>query len=38
MASLLDKVTDAVRSGTVGKEVKRSAQWFLDKITGLKGT
>ena len=38
MASLLDKVSDAVRTGTVGKEVKRSAQWFRDKITGLKGT
>ena len=38
MASLLDKVQDAVRTGTVGKEVKRSAQWFQDKIKGLKGT
>ena len=38
MASLLDKVSDAIRTGTVGKEVKRSAQWFRDKITGLKGT
>ena len=36
--SLLSKVSDAVRSGTVGKEVKRSAQWFQDKIKGLKGT
>ena len=35
--SLLDKVTSAIRSGTVGKEVKRSAQWFQDKIKGLKG-
>ena len=35
--SLLSKVSDAVRSGTVGKEVKRSAQWFQDKIKGLKG-
>ena len=35
--SLLDKVTGAIRSGTVGKEVKRSAQWFQDKIKGLKG-
>ena len=38
MASLLDKVQDAVRTGTVGAEVKRSAQWFQDKIKGLKGT
>ena len=38
MASLLDKVSDAIRTGTVGAEVKRSAQWFRDKITGLKGT
>ena len=38
MASLLDKVQDAVRTGTVGKEVKRSAQWFRDKIKGLEGT
>ena len=36
--SFLSKVSDAVRSGTVGKEVKRSAQWFQDKIKGLKGT
>ena len=35
MASLLDKVQDAVRKGTVGAEVKRSAQWFRDKIKGL---
>jgi len=38
MASLLDKVADAVRTGTVGAEVKRSARWFQDKIKGLKGT
>ena len=38
MASLLDKVQDAVRTGTVGAEVKRSARWFQDKIKGLKGT
>ena len=38
MASLLDKVQDAVRKGTVGAEVKRSAQWFRDKIKGLEGT
>jgi len=38
MASLLDKVQDAVRTGTVGTEVKRSAQWFRDKIKGLEGT
>ena len=35
--SFLSKVSDTVRSGTVGKEVKRSAQWFQDKIKGLKG-
>jgi len=35
--SFLSKVSDAVRSGTVKKEVKRSAQWFQDKIKGLKG-
>ena len=38
MASLLDKVQDAVRTGTVGAEVKRSAKWFQDKIKGLKGS
>ena len=38
MPSLLDKVQDAVRKGTVGAEVKRSAQWFRDKIKGLEGT
>ena len=38
MASLLDKVQDAVRTGTVGTEVKRSARWFQDKIKGLTGT
>ena len=36
--SFLSKVSDAVRSGTVGKEVKRSTKWFHDKIKGLKGT
>tara|TARA_Y100001951_G_C11251019_1_gene246377 strand:+ start:407 stop:1006 length:600 start_codon:yes stop_codon:yes gene_type:complete len=35
--SLLSKVSDAIRSGTIGKEVKRSAKWFQDKIKGLKG-
>ena len=35
--SFLSKVSDAVRSGTVGQEVKRSAKWFQDKIKGLKG-
>ena len=35
--SFLSKVSDAVRSGTVGKEIKRSAKWFQDKIKGLKG-
>ena len=37
MAGLLDIVTDAIKSGTVGQEVKRSAKWFQDKIKGLKG-
>ena len=37
MASLLDKVSDAVRKGTVGQEVRRSARWFQDKIKGMKG-
>ena len=35
--SFLSKVSDAVRYGTVGKEVKLSDQWFQDKIKGLKG-
>jgi hypothetical protein len=35
--SFLSKVSDAVSSGTVEKEVKRSAVWFKDKIKGLKG-
>ncbi len=35
--SFLSKVSDAVRGGTVGKEVQRSAKWFQDKIKGLKG-
>ena len=38
MASLLDKVSDAVRKGTVGQEIRRSARWFQDKIKGLQGT
>ena len=38
MASLLDKVSDAIRTGTVGSEVKRSAKWFQDKIKGLEGS
>ena len=38
MASLLDKVQDAVRKGTIGTEVKRSARWFQDKIKGLSGS
>jgi hypothetical protein len=38
MASLLDKVSDAVRKGTMGAEVKRSAKWFQDKIKGLEGS
>ena len=35
--SLLSKVSDAIKTGTVGQEVRRSAQWFQDKIKGLKG-
>ena len=38
MASLLDRVSDAIRGGTMGQEVKRSAQWFQTKIKGLQGT
>ena len=38
MASLLDRVSDAIRKGTVGQEVKRSARWFQTKIKGLQGT
>ena len=38
MASLLDRVSDAIRTGTVGTEVKRSAKWFQDKIKGLQGS
>ena len=33
----LTKISDAIRGGTVGKEATRSAQWFREKITGLKG-
>ena len=35
--NLFDKISDAIRSGTVGQEVKRSARWFKDKIKGLEG-
>ena len=35
--SFLSRVSDAIKTGTVGKEVRRSAQWFQDKIKGLKG-
>ena len=38
MASLLDRVSDAIRGGTMGQEVKRSARWFQTKIKGLQGT
>jgi len=38
MASLLDKVSDAIRTGTVGQEVRRSAKWFQTKIKGLEGS
>ena len=37
MADLLDKLTAAVRTGTIGAETRRSAQWFRDKIKGIKG-
>ena len=35
--SLLDKISDTIRSGKIGQEVRRSAQWFHDKVRGLKG-
>ena len=35
--SFLSKVSDAIKTGTVGQEVRRSARWFQDKIKGLKG-
>ena len=35
--SFLSKVSDVIKTGTVGQEVRRSAQWFQDKIKGLKG-
>ena len=38
MASLLDKVSDAIRTGTVGAETKKSAKWFLMKTKGLEGS
>ena len=34
---LLDRVSDAIRTGKIGQEVRRSAQWFHDKVRGLKG-
>ena len=34
---LLDRVSDAVRTGKIGQEVRRSAKWFHDKVRGLKG-
>ena len=34
---LLDRVSDAVRSGKIGQEIKRSARWFHDKVRGSKG-
>ena len=37
MADLLDKLTDTIRTGKIGKETRRSAQWIRDKIRGLKG-
>jgi hypothetical protein len=37
MADLLDKLTDTIRTGKIGQETRRSAQWFRDKIRGLKG-
>ena len=38
MASLLDKVSDAIRTGTIGAETKKSAKWFLMKTKGLEGS
>ena len=37
MASLLDTLTKAVSKGEVKSRVKRSAQWFRDKLTGPEG-
>jgi|TARA_R110000744_G_scaffold324821_2_gene430650 hypothetical protein len=37
MASLLDTLKTAVSGGEVKSRVKRSAQWFQDKLKGLKG-
>ena len=37
MASLLDTLTKAVSKGEVKSRAKRSAQWFQDKLKGLKG-
>ena len=34
---LLDRVSDAIRTGKIGQEVRRSARWFHDKVRGLKG-
>ena len=36
MADLLDKLTDTIRSGSIGTATKRSAKWFQNKIKGLK--
>ena len=37
MASLLDTLTKAVSKGEVKSRVKRSAQWFREKLQGLEG-
>jgi hypothetical protein len=37
MASLLSTLAKAVSGGEVKSRVKRSAQWFQDKLKGLKG-
>ena len=37
MASLLDTLTKAVSKGEIKSRAKRSAQWFQDKLKGLKG-
>ena len=34
---LLDRISDAIRTGKIGQEVRRSARWFHDKVRGLKG-
>ena len=30
----LSKVSETIRSGKIGQEVRRSARWFHDKVRG----